>query len=135
VKSAAHFVDLQPLLKTPNLFLTALQAFNDCDAVSTEADQDMAGTWKDFALQEDFMPAEDGGVQSFLKENSGFSVRIDAGNLRRVDTMLVELLLSAAATWRKRGLGFQLTRVSDANERVLAHLGITPNLLERGHLE
>ncbi len=95
----------------------------------------MAGTWKDFALQEDFMPAEDGGVQSFLKENSGFSVRIDAGNLRRVDTMLVELLLSAAATWRKRGLGFQLTRVSDANERVLAHLGITPNLLERGHLE
>jgi ABC-type transporter Mla MlaB component len=118
----------------PNLILTAVQAINDCDAVPTEADQDMAGIWKDFALQEDFMPAQDSGIQSFLKENSGFSVRIDAGNLRRVDTMLVELLLSAAASWRKRGLGFQLTRVSEANERVLVHLGITPNLLERGHL-
>jgi anti-anti-sigma regulatory factor len=94
----------------------------------------MAGTWKNFALQEDFTTAEDGEVRRFLLENRGFSVRIDTGNLRRIDTMLVELLLAAAASWRKRGLDFQLTRVSDANERVLAHLGITPNLLEREHL-
>lgn len=94
----------------------------------------MAGTWRDFALQEDFVLAEDGGFQNFLKENSGFSVRIDAGNLRRVDTLLVELLLSAATAWHKRGLGFQLTRVSDAHEQTLEHLGITSNLLERGQL-
>lgn len=91
----------------------------------------MAGTWKDFALQENSVNAEDGKVHDFLMENKDFSVRIDAGNLRRIDTMLVELLLTAANEWRKCGLGFKMTRVSQDNEDVLVRLGITPDHLER----
>jgi hypothetical protein len=122
---------LQPLLKTANLILTPVFEINDCDAVIERADQDMAGTWKDFALQEDSVNAEDGKVHDFLMENKDFSVRIDAGNLRRIDTMLLELLLSAASEWRKCGLGFRMTGVSQDNEDVLVRLGITPDLLER----
>lgn len=91
----------------------------------------MAGTWKDFALQEDSVNAEDGKVHDFLMENKDFPVRIDAGNLRRIDTMLVELLLTAATEWRKCGLGFRMTRLSPDNEDVLIRLGISPDHLER----
>jgi anti-anti-sigma regulatory factor len=94
----------------------------------------MAGTWKDFVLQEGCLTVEDGGVLRFLTNNKGCSVRLDAGQLRRVDTILIEMMLSAAAAWRSRGLGFQITQVSDANEQVFIHLGIPSNLLERSHL-
>ena len=91
----------------------------------------MAGTWKDFALPEDFTPAEDGSLVRFLAQNSKSAVRIDMGNLRRLDTMLVELMLAAHATWAKAGLEFEVTRVSAANEEVFMHLGIRADLLER----
>ena len=91
----------------------------------------MAGTWKDFALPDDFAPAEDGSLLSFLAAHHMSAVRIDAGNLRKLNTMLVELLLSAAKTWRKRGLAFEVTRLSAANEEVFLHLGITAGFLER----
>ena len=91
----------------------------------------MFGTGTEFALPEDFTPAEDGSLVGFLAENLTNAVRVDVGNLRRLDTMLVELLLSAAATWARRGLRFEVTRVSAASEEVLQHLGITADLLDR----
>jgi anti-anti-sigma regulatory factor len=87
--------------------------------------------WKDFAVPEEFTPAGDGSLVAFLAENAASAVRIDVGALRRVDTMLVELLLCGAASWAKRGRKFQVTGVSAAHEEVFLHLGITVDLLER----
>jgi anti-anti-sigma regulatory factor len=95
----------------------------------------MAGTWKDFALPQNFMPAHDSSLQDFLTDNQKFAVRIDAGKLRRVDTMLVELLLCAAQSWRTSGLEFQVTKMSAVNEEVFMHLGITSDLLTRSVAE
>ena len=39
--------------------------------------------------------------------------------------------LIAAAEWRKCGLGFRMTRLSQDNEDLLVRLGITPDFLER----
>ncbi|MGB8813512.1 MAG: STAS domain-containing protein [Paracoccaceae bacterium] len=91
----------------------------------------MTDTWKSFVLTENFRPAEDARLQNFLSENAKFGVRISAAKLRRVDTMLVELLLCAATSWRGRGLGFEVTDVSEANEVVFQQLGITSGLLMR----
>lgn len=92
----------------------------------------MAGSEKQFAVPKEFTPAEDGSLVVFLTENAACAIRVDLGDLRRLDTMLVELLLSAAATWAKRGLRFRVAGVSTAHEEVFMHLGIKANLLERG---
>jgi anti-anti-sigma regulatory factor len=91
----------------------------------------MAATLKTFALTENFLPSQDGTLQKFLNENSKMAVRVDTGKLRRMDTMLVELLLCAAASWRKNGLKFQVTNLSAENEGVFMKLGITSDLVER----
>ena len=91
----------------------------------------MAEVWKDFALPENFTPAEDGSLVAFLAQNSEAAVRIDLGALRRLDTQVVELLLTASANWARRGRKFQVSRVSATNEEVFMHLGIKADLLER----
>ena len=91
----------------------------------------MAVGWKDFEVSHEFTPAEDGSLVAFLAENVTSAVRIDVGALRRVDTVLVELLLCGAVNWAKRGLKFQVTGVSEAHEEVFVHLGIRADLLER----
>lgn len=91
----------------------------------------MAVGWKDFEVPQEFTPAEDGSLVAFLAENVVSAVCIDVGALRRVDTMLVELLLCGAASWAARGLKFQVTGVTGAHEEVFLHLGITADLLER----
>jgi anti-anti-sigma regulatory factor len=84
----------------------------------------MTDTWKSFALPEVLRPAEDDSLLAFLRANTTSAVRIDAARLRRMDTALIELLLTAARDWRARGLGFELTQLSPLNEGVCLQLGL-----------
>lgn len=84
----------------------------------------MTDTWKIFTLPEAYRPAEDHSLQAFLRDNASFPVRVDAAQLRRLDTMLIELLLSAARAWRTRGLAFEVTQLSRLNEETCLTLGL-----------
>ena len=89
----------------------------------------MTETWKSFVLPEGFKPAEDGSLQAFLGANGGSAVRINAGNLRRLDTVLIELFLCAAQAWRDAGQPFAVTHLTTAQEDILLSLGLTPDHL------
>ncbi|EEW24188.1 STAS domain-containing protein [Rhodobacter ferrooxidans] len=91
----------------------------------------MADNWKNFVLSENFRPADDGRLKLFLLENPRSAVRISAANLRRLDTMLLELLLVAARSWRMQGLAFEVTEVPQPIEDAFVRLGTTPDLLVR----
>lgn len=84
----------------------------------------MTDSWKSFALPEVYHPADDVSLQAFLRENSNSAIRVDATRLRRLDTMLIELLLSAARAWRQKGLGFELVQLSRLNEETCLGLGL-----------
>ena len=87
----------------------------------------MTDTWKSFVLPENFKAAEDGSLRDFLRMNAGAAVRIDVGGLRRLDTVLIELLLCAAQDWRKAGKGFEVANLTGVNAEVVATLGLTPD--------
>lgn len=91
----------------------------------------MTDTWKSFALPEVLRPAEDDRLLAFLRDNTASAVRIDATRLRRLDTGLVELLLTAAKAWRGKGLPFEVTGLSPVNEEVCMHLGLRSEHLFR----
>lgn len=89
----------------------------------------MTDTWKSLVLSENFRAAEDGSLHEFLLGNEGSAVRIDAGPLRRLDTVLIELLLCAAATWARAGRPFEVINLSGTNAEVMTTLGLTANNL------
>jgi hypothetical protein len=89
----------------------------------------MTKIWKNFDLPESYKPSEDKGLQEFLLANALSAVRISAAKLRRADTLLIELLLSAAQEWRAREQPFEVIELTSANEEVFMHLGITPDHL------
>lgn len=68
-------------------------------------------------------------LQTFLLANRERPVCLYAGDLRRPDTLLVQLLVAARRDWDRRGLSFRLT---DAPERIvtlLPLLGIAPEMI------
>jgi len=67
----------------------------------------------------------------FLKQNRAGPVRISAAGVRRLDARMLQVLLSAAASWRERGLDFALCDVPAPVEQTLGQLGVTPGLLCR----
>ena len=75
--------------------------------------------------------APDAGLLEFLRSNSGLPVRISARDVRRLDTRLLQLLLSAARAWQDRQLDFRLCDVPDALEHTLGQLGVQPGMLHR----
>ncbi len=84
----------------------------------------MTDTWKCFVLPENYRPTEDGSLQEFLRANAGSAVRINAGKLRKLDPILIELLLCAAQAWRANRLPFEVMDLSHPNEDVFLCLGI-----------
>jgi anti-anti-sigma regulatory factor len=84
----------------------------------------MTDTWKIFPLPDSYAPAPGDDLQQFLRDNATSPIRIDASQLRRLDTMSVEVLLSAARSWREKGLGFELVQLSRPNEEVCLTLGL-----------
>lgn len=69
----------------------------------------MGKTWQSFALDSNCTPLDDRGLRMFLNENQHAAVKLDASQLRKLDTGLVELLLSATQSWARRGLSFQIS--------------------------
>lgn len=86
----------------------------------------MTDKWKSFVLPDNFKPAEHGGLLEFLHSHAASAVRVDAGNLRRLDSVLIELLLCAAKTWRDADLPFEVANLSRSNADVVATLGLAP---------
>jgi anti-anti-sigma regulatory factor len=68
-------------------------------------------------------------LQSFLAANRQRPVCIAAGDLRRPDTLLLQMLVSACRDWTARGLTF---RLADAPQRIVALLpllGLRPDMI------
>lgn len=74
--------------------------------------QTLGKTWQSFALDSNCTPLDDRGLRQFLIDNQHSAVTLDLAQLRKLDTGLVEMLLSAAASWAKRDLSFQVSGLS-----------------------
>ena len=91
----------------------------------------MPASLKSFELPEGYRPALGDSLQDFLKMNGDAPVAISLAALRRVDTLVVQLLLIAAQDWRRRGLSLRVTGVRSDFEESLQQLGVTMDLLDR----
>ena len=91
----------------------------------------MPASLRTFDLPEDYRPATGDLLQDFLNKNSSKPVAISVSALRRLDTLVVQLLLVAARDWRRRGLGFTLTGLRPDLDEALHQIGVTEDLLGR----
>jgi anti-anti-sigma regulatory factor len=73
----------------------------------------------------------DAGLLEFLKQNRDVPVRVSAAAVQRLDTRMLQLLLSAAKSWQSRQLDFRLCDVSGPLDLTLAQLGVLPEMLRR----
>jgi anti-anti-sigma regulatory factor len=85
-----------------------------------------------FDLPERYRPAPGDPLQEFLKKNSTRPVSINVAALRRLDTLVVQLLMVAARDWRQRGLDFTLIGLRPDLAEALDLIGVTGDLLDRG---
>ena len=70
-------------------------------------------------------------LRSFLDTHRGSPVGLSAAMVKRLDSLMVQFLLSAARAWAARGQDFVLTQVPDHVESTFDLLGITPDMLRR----
>ena len=89
----------------------------------------MPASQKIFDLSQGYRPAPGDPLLDFLGKNRGVSVAVSLAALRRLDTLVVQLLLVAAQDWRRRGLAFSVTSVRPDLEETLRQLGVTADLL------
>ena len=86
---------------------------------------------KIFDLPVGYRPAPGDPLLNFLGKNSGTAVRVNLAALRRVDTLVVQVLLIAARDWERRGLAFSLTGVRPDLDEALHQIGVTNGLIHR----
>lgn len=84
-----------------------------------------------FDLPDGYRPMPGDPLQDFLNKNRDQPVAINLAALRRIDTLVVQLLLVAARDWRRRGLGFTLTSLRPDLDEALHQIGVTDDLLAR----
>ena len=92
----------------------------------------MPDSLKCFDLSNGFRIGQGDPLQQFLKENSGMAVVINLSALRRIDTLVLQLLLVAARDWARRGLGFTLVGLTQDVDEALLQMGAREDLLKRG---
>ncbi|MFA8386201.1 MAG: STAS domain-containing protein [Pelagibaca sp.] len=68
-------------------------------------------------------------LQAFLADNIGSAVVISAAQVRRADTLLLQLLLAAQSDWQQRKLSFTLVDLPEAVAGVLPLLGLRPDMI------
>ena len=90
----------------------------------------MSGEWKVYTLPDRIRLDEDAALLSFLRENRAGPVRLAAGKLRTLDARTLQVLLSAARSWRAAGLPLLLDDVHVAVEQSLRMLGVGPEMLD-----
>ena len=91
----------------------------------------MPASLKSFDLADGYRPMPGDPLQDFLNKNRDQPVAINLAALRRIDTLVVQLLLVAARDWRRRGLGFTLTSLRPDLDEALHQIGVTDDLLGR----
>lgn len=91
----------------------------------------MPDTWKDFTLRDGEGAAKGGNLSTFLTGSAGSSARLNAAGLRRLDTMVLQLILCAAAERARRQIGFELVDVPEPIDAQLCLLGVTQDILKR----
>ena len=92
----------------------------------------MPANLNNFDLPERYRPAPGDALLEFLKTNSAMPVSVNVAALRRLETVVVQLLLVAAADWRRRGIAFTLTGLRPDLGDALDQIGVTRDLLDRG---
>jgi anti-anti-sigma regulatory factor len=83
------------------------------------------------ALPARWSEASHKSLHDFLDAHRSGPVGISAAALKRLDSLMVQFLLSAARDWAGKGQDFVLTQVPDHVESGLELLGITPAMLRR----
>ena len=91
----------------------------------------MPETDKLFHLPDRTRGAPDCGLQDFLRQNRAAPVRISARDVTRLDARLLQLILSAARSWRERGLALTLCDVPGPVSHTLGQLGVSPEMLRQ----
>jgi anti-anti-sigma regulatory factor len=91
----------------------------------------MPETGKLFHLPDRTRGAPDAGLQDFLRQNRAAPVRISAKNVTRLDVRLLQLMLSAARSWREQGLDLCLCDIPGPVARTLEQLGVAPEMLRQ----
>ena len=91
----------------------------------------MQASLNTFDLPEGFRPSPGDPLQEFLIINRAQPVAVNIAILRRLDVMIIQSLLVAAAEWRRRGLSFAITDARSDLEQALRQIGVTDDLLAR----
>jgi anti-anti-sigma regulatory factor len=91
----------------------------------------MPETGKLFHLPDRTRGAPDTGLQDFLRQNRADPVRISARGITRLDARLLQLILSAARSWRERGLELTLCDIPGPVSQTLNQLGVSPEMLRQ----
>ena len=68
-------------------------------------------------------------LQAFLADNIGSAVVISATQVRRADTLLLQLLLAARRDWEQRKMSFSVVDLPEAVAVVLPVLGLLPDTI------
>lgn len=71
-------------------------------------------------------------LQTFLLANRERPVRLVAADMRRPDSLLMQLLVAARRDWERRGLPFRLTDAPDRIVLLLPLLGLAPDMIGMG---
>ncbi len=83
----------------------------------------------EFELPERLSVVEGNAFLPFLRDNPDAALTVSAARLRRVDTLLVQCLLAAAADRRARGVAFRVTGLTADRADQLRALGVTDEML------
>jgi anti-anti-sigma regulatory factor len=89
----------------------------------------MQSTTLVYTLPERFAFDEDTSLKVFLREHKTSPVEINAMNLRKVDSLLLQYLIAAARVWQSNGLGFEITHLPQSLGDDLNLLGIDTHTL------
>jgi chemotaxis protein CheX len=89
-------------------------------------------TMKRLSLAESLGPAEATELADKLRTLRGAALEIEAHSVRRLGGLCVQVLLSAAATWRQDGLPLRLVEASPEFEESLRLLGLSADALSAG---
>jgi anti-anti-sigma regulatory factor len=89
----------------------------------------MQSTMQVYTLPEKFAFDEDTSLKVFLREHKTSPVEINAQNLRKIDSLLLQYLAAASRVWRSNGLGFEISHLPKPLGDDLNLLGIDSHIL------
>jgi anti-anti-sigma regulatory factor len=77
-----------------------------------------------YTIPERFAFDEDTSLKVFLGANQAAHIEINAANLRKMDSLLMQYLIAANRAWAQRALTFEITNVPSDIADSMTQLGI-----------